>query len=487
MSTFRVIGNFLYNKRRASLFVFAMTKKTRTVLFLGISALFLLVAPIIIFYSQGYRFDFKKKTVVQTGGIVVKAIPKEAEVSLDGRKKKKTDFIFGQAFFGDILPGPHRVRVSKEGYIAWEKELEVKEKQLTQAYSIFLFPKNPGWNIVQEDLQDVWFSPRGKRIVVEKKIENSPLEIKNPQNFETLITIFPEETFAGKKIKNILWPEDENTILFTTEGSIPQFFFVRENGSVQRLPLQTKNLVETLFHPALPSKLFLLYEQKKGVINVEEYDLEQKKTSIVLQGIRAFAMNNDGLFWITKEGNLIVGNFSGTAKSILTKEPIPLDDKEKVTLFISDSSSRNGIFLGKNTTLFSFNPSQERFEKIADSFSRIVFSPDRKMAAYYTPYEIWIFSIEPQTDQPQKEARANTFLTRIGEPIVSLQWISSRYLFFRTASQIKIAEIDDRDGLNIVTIPTPAPFKEIFFNPLNKKFYLFSEGKIFISDQKFAP
>jgi len=45
-----------------------MTKQTRTILFLFFLFLFILIAPAAAFYSQGYRFDFERKTLTQTGG-----------------------------------------------------------------------------------------------------------------------------------------------------------------------------------------------------------------------------------------------------------------------------------------------------------------------------------------------------------------------------------------------------------------------------------
>jgi len=81
-----------------------MTKKTRTILFLICLFLFLLIAPSAIFYSQGYRFDFDSKKITQTGGLFLKVFPKSAEIYLDGKLKKKTDFFFGSILIENLLP-----------------------------------------------------------------------------------------------------------------------------------------------------------------------------------------------------------------------------------------------------------------------------------------------------------------------------------------------------------------------------------------------
>jgi len=72
-----------------------MTRKTRKILFFVFFLIFLLGAPLIILYYQGYRFDLEKKSLTQTGGLFLKVTPKQAEIYIDGELVKKTDFFFG--------------------------------------------------------------------------------------------------------------------------------------------------------------------------------------------------------------------------------------------------------------------------------------------------------------------------------------------------------------------------------------------------------
>jgi hypothetical protein len=47
------------------------------------------------------------------------------------------------------------------------------------------------------------------------------------------------------------------------------------------------------------------------------------------------------------------------------------------------------------------------------------------------------------------------FITRFSKEIKNISWIGEHYLVFSMGSQIKITEIDKRDSLNIITIPSP--------------------------------
>ncbi|MBI1971281.1 MAG: PEGA domain-containing protein [Candidatus Wildermuthbacteria bacterium] len=136
-----------------------MTKRQRGVLFTTLTILFLLLAPTIILYSQGYRFDWETKKLFQTGGLYIKATPSRADISVDGILTGKTDALFGSALLGDLLPKTYRIRIEKEGYTSWEKTLEIKETLVTEAEHIILFPRRTGFSPVATNISDAWLAP----------------------------------------------------------------------------------------------------------------------------------------------------------------------------------------------------------------------------------------------------------------------------------------------------------------------------------------
>ena len=112
-------------------------------------------------------------------------------------------------------------------------------------------------------------------------------------------------------------------------------------------------------------------------------------------------------------------------------------------------------------------------------------SPDFNKILYLGNFEIWIFFLKDNLNQPQKKAGEKVFLTRFSEKIKDCFWLNSGYLIFNTDSKLKIAEIDDRDRINIYDLKDFENPK-IFFNGNNKKVYILSNGKFFVSE-KFLP
>ena len=84
-----------------------MTKRIRFFLFLSFIILFIVITPLIVFYSLGWRFDWKTKKITQPGIFYFKIYPKNVEVYINGELKKKTDFFFGSALIEDLMPNKY--------------------------------------------------------------------------------------------------------------------------------------------------------------------------------------------------------------------------------------------------------------------------------------------------------------------------------------------------------------------------------------------
>lgn len=132
-----------------------MKKRTRTILFVACVVLFCLTAPTMIFYSQGFRFDFEQKRLVQTGGLYFKVLPADAEVYIDGKFESKTAFFTNSLLIEKLLPKTYQVEIKKPGYHAWSKTLEVKEREVTDAKNIVLINQSPTLSVVATSTAEI--------------------------------------------------------------------------------------------------------------------------------------------------------------------------------------------------------------------------------------------------------------------------------------------------------------------------------------------
>ena len=125
-----------------------MTKKTRRFIFYIFVAIFIIMVPVIIFYALGYTFDFEKKTIVATGGIYLKSDPAKAEIYINDKLKGITTQLIKR-----LNPKIYEIKVIKENFHIWQKDLTVQPNLVTKA-NIILLPTNPKISLVATESQE---------------------------------------------------------------------------------------------------------------------------------------------------------------------------------------------------------------------------------------------------------------------------------------------------------------------------------------------
>lgn len=114
-----------------------MTRLTRRVIFYSLFLIFVITTPLTIFYARGYSFDWRTKSLVQTGGFYLKSLPADANVIIDGKNKKTTPRLISR-----LIPKNYAVSVTKNGFSSWQKNLTIEPQLVIEARNIILFPKN---------------------------------------------------------------------------------------------------------------------------------------------------------------------------------------------------------------------------------------------------------------------------------------------------------------------------------------------------------
>lgn len=107
---------------------FAITILTILIIFTG--------AAIAIFLAKGYTFSPQEKRLVGTGIISITSTPDAASVYIDGHLTTATNSTV------TLSPRDYAVKVIKEGFIPWERQVTVREGLVTDL-KITLFPAIP--------------------------------------------------------------------------------------------------------------------------------------------------------------------------------------------------------------------------------------------------------------------------------------------------------------------------------------------------------
>jgi len=480
-----------------------MTKRSRTILFSILAGLFLIITPGITLYSWGYRFDFDSGKIVQTGAFYFKVFPRGAQIYLDGNRIKKTDFFFGASYVENLLPKKYEVEIKKDGFHSWKKTLEVKEKQVTDAKNIVLIPEEPEFSALTKGVENFSFSPDGKKVIL-KETKNGAwaLKLLEPErNVKSHLLAKEDIPKSEISISAISFSPDSRRILLKTASKEGFKYFLinleKSPPDLTSLDFLEGSVKDVFFDPRSSQKLFLLVDEDKSSSSpsplrglVFEADLTQKKISqIVLENIRSFQVFNENIYYLSDSGPdagfLFKTDFSFSGREKINKSPFPVEKNGEYKIFVFSDR----IFLQDGKNLYLFNPSSNNFEKFFETSKEPEISSDLKKIVYYSDYEIWILFLKDEFSQPQKSAGEKQFIARFSEKIGNVFWLSSHYLIFNSGSKIKIAEIDDRDKINIADFAPPTTTGEgleIFFNQNDKKLYIFSDGNL-SSSEKLVP
>ncbi|PKL17093.1 MAG: hypothetical protein CVV49_12835 [Spirochaetae bacterium HGW-Spirochaetae-5] len=114
-----------------------MTPKQQFRYILGLFAVFLIVIPVIILYSFGYRMssDFK---LVKTGGIFISNNESGASVLLNGKLKKSSGILDKNMLVQNVKPGNYTVKVEKEGFRQWVKYVKIQEQLVEVCFPLLV-------------------------------------------------------------------------------------------------------------------------------------------------------------------------------------------------------------------------------------------------------------------------------------------------------------------------------------------------------------
>ncbi|MBI4093023.1 MAG: PEGA domain-containing protein [Candidatus Kerfeldbacteria bacterium] len=121
----------------------------RRILYLAAIAVFLVLAPIVLLYGQGWRLDFRRAQVVRTGGIYIDSFPQRASVTINSRPMSRLTPI---SIF-NLRPGVANVVIDKPGWQPWSGRITVVPQSLTQVAAVMM--PSPVSSLVLPESQSV--------------------------------------------------------------------------------------------------------------------------------------------------------------------------------------------------------------------------------------------------------------------------------------------------------------------------------------------
>ena len=410
-------------------------------------------------YAQGYRVNLSNQVVEGTGLLVANSHPQGASVLINDELKTATDDTL------HLTPGNYKVRLEKDGYKAWEKQLQIKNELVTQT-NARLFPAAPSFSaLTYNGASDITPSPDGHKLAF--KVATGSAETKygiwvlsldeNPLRFSSnAIQIAIDEPTIAFSEAQLFWSPNSSEILA----------YFNENRAYllnASNPNKTQALVNVAFQ--LPS---LVQDWQ------EQLGLEQQKrlTKLPLKMQEIATSSATLLYFSPSEEKLL---YTATASGVIPEKLIP------PLPAINDQTQERNL---KSGSIYVYDSKEDtNFLVVEDAFS-----PEEldEFIQKFTPpsvkTEVTPGSPEPVVEttplnQPVLEVLQN--LQAQYSPVYShhrIQWFPDSYhLIITEPDRVCIVEYDGNNKvamftgyfLEQFTYPWPNGQKLVLLTPLS--------------------
>lgn len=429
-----------------------MIVRKRLILYIIAFVLLVITAAIVIYTAQGYFFDFKTGKIKKQGIIVIRSIPKNANVYLDGKfKKNKTQYSI------PLFPGAYEVKVKNEKYSTWTKRVNVESGVATMLDYVFLVLKNRTPEpVTTEGVKNLAISAKNPYEVAFVDMKNNVWIVDTKSNKHKKL-YQSEEKDKEVQIKD--WSANGKNLLISTvqEENLTTYKLLKESES-KTLTNLPKDIKKIQFAQNSDTRFFFLADSYL-------YVLDESGSQIVENNTKEFAQNQNFIFFVKKtaEGNEIWQS----SLDFKTKDKLQEEQNNKIALFPS-KNKRLVYTVGQDNELFFLEKNSK--QKINTGVLDVKWAKDDKKITYRTPQEIYVYNFE--SDNPKEPKSIIT--TRLSKNIDEIAWFYDfKHVVFRTGKEINLI---DYDGENMTTL-TDSSSGESFVTTKLGKYLIYTEEK----------
>lgn len=458
-----------------------MTKKTRLIILSICVLLFLIITPCLIFYSLGYRFDYKNKKIFATGGIYVASQTSGANILIDSKEGQRiglfSDFIFVQ----NLKPGIHNVVAQKQGFFEYKKELPVKENIVTKLENILLIKEKYQFNNIENNVDYFLISPDQKSAIVSA---NTTLQIFNLADLQT-----KKEIALPIKNYNLLqaqWSDDSQKVLLKLnyQNTVNYYSYSVAQNQATLIKFLDKNSTNINFGQQNTNQIFFVKNNQLLYSSIIESGSTINQPTLIAKNIADYKIINNNIVYFDLSGSFYRFDIANNLNEKITNTPLLINKTATYKLFYFNEN----VFVSENQKLFKLNLTTKLFEKFADNANNVKMSPNWKNILYYNSSQIYNYNLESSS---YLQAEQKTLLGKYNE-VANCFWLNNDYLVITFKNSVKISELDSRGNINVVNLPISLIVKEksiasedmtIFYNSQNKKLYILAQKNLFESEK----
>ena len=413
--------------------------------------LFFIITPIVTLYALGYRYDFKNGQLEKTGAFYIKSFPSGANIFIDDLKMDRRT----PNQITNMKSGIYEVKVERNAYVSWTKELPIISGETTFAEDIVLFLQERSKTLLGAGGENyVLNQQKNKYAYIDQEYHLLISDIEQAKNLEVYT--------LDKNYQILEWSFDNQKILLQDESSYYIFNINQRNIYPLNMPLVEKVAWEN-------SSDKLLYLKEKQIFQHEISPLRNTTTE-------ALSLDDSINDFALKENFLIIHSSDGTNNFV---KQLNKDDLELIQEIKDVGLGKLEIILSEEDYLiFSvgsklyIQPREKDLIVIPLTIARL----HGDFLLMSNGYEIILYNYKDDWQE---------LIDRSSQIISELLWHpNGSYFIYETSGQTYISELDGRDKRNIIKIIEDPRKKNYVFNKRGDRlFVLTSEENFYLTIQ----
>jgi len=175
---------------------------------LAVTLMIVIVSVSLIFYSQGWRINFKNFKIYKTGLVYLMINPTPEKIYIDNK-----EYGGKNEFYLNLIPGDYNIRITKEGYSEWTENIKISEEMVSSYKNVLLFSKNPSISTLTDQSKIDYLNSPDNSLAenARKKIAYNKYEIWTDDKLVTRFSV---------PIENVAWFPDYEHIVYQQANQI---------------------------------------------------------------------------------------------------------------------------------------------------------------------------------------------------------------------------------------------------------------------------
>lgn len=392
-----------------------MKPVVRNIIFYVFLAAFLIIAPLLVLYTAGYRYNAGSGQVIRTGVLSVSTVPRGATILLDNKTlKRDTPYVIKH-----MNPGTYLLTLEKEDYHTWSGEVEVPSGETTTVHNVLLLRDAPAELLFEQPTAEITLSPDGDQVAyLLGSAGQQEIWLYSTRNHEPQLIGRYAQT--EDSTATLSWSVNGEYLLYQNVSTGDLAVYDNNGDAIKLSSELASDWQSATWHPSADQLLCLATPAGQ-----QQYDLETATITSFADSAQTTLLDASTISFVDNGSQIELRQTTGDQNqliALLPQAPYQLELRsgsyliittEQDQLYLIDIHASQPILLNTTATLFDWSESQQE----------LVFS---------NGYEINVY--DPNNHNTD-------FINRQSETLTQLRWHSSgSYILASTKTRLSAIE-----------------------------------------------